>query len=171
MFAACIVLCASGASKLRRPEAARRALRAAGLPAGAWTVRGLGAVEIAAGATALLSGRTPVVLAVAVLYAGFAAFLASALLRHVDASCGCFAERDLPPSWLHVALDGIAALAALGFASLRPAPPGLAAFVSRSPGLGAALVAGSALIAWLAAQIVLLVPAAIVSYRGKIGTA
>ncbi len=167
VFAACIVLCASGVSKLRRPRAAARALRASGLPGGDVTVRAIGAVEVAAGTLVLIWGRVPAVLAVGALFMGFAAFLASALLRHVDASCGCFAERDLPPAWLHVVLDVTAALAALAFATLQRSPPGLVAFVARSPAQGLALAAGAALIAWLATQVVLLVPAAFVSYKGR----
>jgi hypothetical protein len=167
VFAACLVLCASGGSKLRRPDAAVRALRASGLRGGPWTVRSLGVLEIAAGGAVLVAPARAGSLAVAALYLAFAVFLATALARGAETSCGCFGTRDLPPSWLHVSLDGLAAAAALGFAVLRPEPPGLFAFIARSPAEGLALAAGSALIAWLAAQVVLLVPAAFVSYRGR----
>ena len=171
VFAACALLLASGASKLRRPEAANRSLRAAGLLGGPWRVRALGGLELAGATAVLITPRTVASLAVAALYLGFAVFLASVLTRRLDASCGCAGERDLSPSWLHVALNVFAALAALGFAVLRPAPPGLVGFIAKSPWSGVALAAGSALIAWLAAQAVLLVPSAVVSYTGRARTA
>lgn len=167
VFAAGIILCASGASTLRRADPVRRALHAAGLPDGPWGVRALAGVEIVAGASVLIWPGPGAFFAVAALYLGFAAFLASMLLRGVDASCGCAGRRDLPPSWLHAALTVIVALAAIGFAAVRPDPPGLVGFVARSPALGLALAAGSALIAWLGVQVVLLVPAAFDSYRGR----
>jgi hypothetical protein len=132
----------------------------------------LAALEIVLGAGGLFAPVTAVAAAVAAIYLGFAVFLVSLLARGVAAeSCGCAGTTDVPPSWLHVVLDVAGVAAALGFAALRPAPPGLTAVFAAHPLEGAALAAGAAMIAWLASQVALLAPSAFASYRGRASTA
>jgi len=53
-------------------------------------------------------------------FAIFAAAVGSLVVRHIPANCGCFgAGANTPPSWGHVAVDLLLALAALAIA-LRP---------------------------------------------------
>ncbi len=169
-LAACFVLCATGISKVWKPEPTGRALRAVGLPGSRLAVRLLGSAEVAAATGGILAPVAVTGVAVGTLYVGFAAFLVAALARDVPvASCGCAGERDLPPSWVHVALDLTAAAAAFGVGASRDAATvGIATFVAHRPFLGVALAAGALLIAWLAAQVVLFVPASFTAYRGSI---
>jgi uncharacterized membrane protein YphA (DoxX/SURF4 family) len=55
------------------------------------------------------------------MFVAYAAAIASAVVRHIPANCGCFGPSDQSTaSWGHVALD--AALAAIGAAIARYAP-------------------------------------------------
>src|SRR5262249_45342211 len=137
-FAACLVLCASGFAKIRNPEPTARALRGAALPSFPVGVQALGGLEVAAGAGGLFVPNTATTSAVGVLYLGFAAFLVFALARDLPgASCGCAGERDVPPTWLHVALDLIAAAAAFAVAATGAGAQraGLASFALHHPAL------------------------------------
>jgi hypothetical protein len=168
-FSASLLLVAGGATKLRRPAASMRALHAAGLPSLRSSARSLGLTEMAIGVAFLTSpGRVTGAL-LAGAYLAFAAFLASLLIRHVAvASCGCAGERDLPPSWLHVVLDVVAAGAALALAVASPSPAGLWRSAAQQPLSGVPFVLGLALIAWLAAHVVAYVPMLYRSYDGSV---
>lgn len=116
------VLAVAGLAKLRSPGGARRALDAVGLPASPIAVRLLGAIELglAIGCIASPSMTTALLLAGAFgLFAGFVGYL---LVRRIEVpTCGCFGERDTPPSVVHVAFNiGAAGAALLAFAG-RPA--------------------------------------------------
>jgi uncharacterized membrane protein YphA (DoxX/SURF4 family) len=112
MTAALLVL--SGGSKLRDPEPTRGALRAARLPSSRGVVLGLAGIEVAVGALALGLQSPLAAAAVAAVYLGFAGFVAFALLRDIPLqSCGCFGKSDIPPGWLHVAVN----LSAVGAAA------------------------------------------------------
>jgi hypothetical protein len=117
--AACLLLLATGAAKLRHPQGAVRALGAAGLPAPSWSGRALGAAEVAL-ATAALVGGTPVAgVAVGLLYGGFAIVAARLRARAATTSCGCFGDHDAPAALPHVVLDAALAVGALAW-SLDP---------------------------------------------------
>jgi methylamine utilization protein MauE len=117
-FLAAVLLALSGALKLRRPRPSAQALLDVGLPGSDGLGRGLGVVEVAAAAGAILAPAAGGALALAVAYAGFSAFLAYVLRRHPDAgSCGCVGTKALPPSALHLALDVVAAGIAVAYAA------------------------------------------------------
>jgi hypothetical protein len=98
-----------------------------------------------------------------VLYVGFAAFLVRLIRLGGASTCGCVGSRDAPPSPLHVALDAVAAAAAVSVAAWPV--PSLGSAVANSPFAGIPLVIGlvgaGALVAVVAAE----VPKAWSSYR------
>lgn len=126
----------SGLTKLRRPLATARALYAADLPASFVLVRVLAGAEVVMGCgmiAAVLSGRglEAAGIAVGTLYLLFAAFLGYVLIRDKAlGSCGCMGAADLPPSWLHFAVDALAASAACFVAFSQP-PDALARLTSQ----------------------------------------
>jgi hypothetical protein len=134
-----VVLVVAGAAKTVRPGDTAIALRAAGLPVGRLAVRVLAAAEVVLGAVAILvAGPVPGAL-VAVSYAGFAVFVALALLRHWPlASCGCLGRADSAPTFGHVAVD-VGAAASAGWWALAGAP-GIPGALGGQAGHGAALV-------------------------------
>jgi hypothetical protein len=143
-----LLLAGAGAAKAARPAGTARALRQAGWPVGAGTVRAGAAGEVVVGvAAAAVGGAVPIGL-LALSYLGFALFVSAALWRRWPlATCGCFGEPDTPPTATHAALDaglGLAAVAA--FVSGGPAPLDL---VARRPGWGAGLVLVAAVVAGL----------------------
>jgi Methylamine utilisation protein MauE len=108
------LLALAGAFKLRRPAPTVGALRAVGLPSRPALVRVLGAVELTLGATALVTGARPLLALTAAAYLAFAAFVAAALLSGAPLqSCGCFGQRDTPPSVVHLATNLAAAVVLL----------------------------------------------------------
>ena len=164
LYVAAGLLLVSGASKLRRPEAAARALYAAGVPGAREAARALGGAEVAAGALAL-AAPTPVgAPALAACYGGFAAFLAYLMWRRPEAaSCGCAGDRDVPPNAVHLALDLLAV--AVGISAWLLDAPGLAGYVA-GLGLGAIpVLAGIAATAGVAAVVATELPAALGAYR------
>lgn len=133
LFITSALLIVSGGAKIADRAPTAGALAAAGLPARPWMVPLLGAGEIAAG-TAALSGSVAGMLAHALLYLGFAAFVGLALIRHLPIqSCGCFGRPDTPPSATHVFinLSATATGPAMGFQ-----PLGLPAVLADQPGFG-----------------------------------
>jgi hypothetical protein len=148
-FASAALAVASGASKIRRPGPAARALEAAGLPSTSLAVRALGAAEIAIGSWCLTApGRTSAV-SLGLLYLAFAAFLARLMsTAGRDATCGCLGALDVPPSLLHVVLDLVGAGTSVAVAAAGP-PQGVLAGARDLPFRGAPLLAGIILIAYL----------------------
>lgn len=105
------LLALAGAFKLRRPAPTAGALRAMRLPGRHALVRVLGAVELALGAAALVTGARPLLALTAAAYLAFAAFVAAALLSDsLLQSCGCFGRRDTPPSVVHLTANLTAAV-------------------------------------------------------------
>lgn len=116
------LLGASGVAKLVDPEPTTGAMRAARIPASNPLSRLLATVEIVVAIVALSVGG-PTVVGAAILYAGFAVFTLSALTRRAPLqSCGCFGREDTPPSSLHIAFNGVAALALFSLAILGHNP-------------------------------------------------
>jgi hypothetical protein len=147
--AACLLLLATGAAKLRRPHAAARTLAAVGLPAPAWSGRALGAVEVTLGTAALLTGARAVAVGVGTLYVGFALVAARLRTRAATTSCGCFGEHDAPAALPHVVVDATLAAGALAW-SLDPSGA-LRAGLRAQPLAGVPYLVLCALLAWLVA--------------------
>ena len=151
-LAAAGLLMVAGVAKLVRPSGVARLVGAwplVGRPSTARLLaRGLGAAEALAGAAALVVGGAAAAGAVAVLYAGFGAFL----LATRPADCGCFGsitndDRGQGAPVLHAMLD--LAAAALAAVAAFAGAPALAAALDRSPAWGLPLLALTAVLAWL----------------------
>jgi hypothetical protein len=122
---ASLLLCVAGVSKLRAPAGA-----AAALQLSPRVVRALAAGEVALGLACALHPTPALAVALAVVYALFAAV--AAVLRRRRVACGCFGEEDFPVSAGHSiasALLGTPVLAAavagprgLGWLLKQPAP-------------------------------------------------
>ena len=143
----------AGAAKTRRPEPAREALRAAGIPAAGIVVRVVAGGELLVAAAGLgLPGWTGGL----IVAATFAALTAAAAIgggRAGALACGCFGDADGPALGpRHVATNALAAFAAAAGALAAPrsiaglAGPDPAAAVVR---LSAAVAVALALRAWL----------------------
>ena len=157
------MLGAAGAGKLVSPAAAAAALRSAGLPAGPAFARTAGAVELTAGAAALVAPSRPSLLAVAAVYVVLAG-VAVRLLRAGEAvtSCGCFGDAG-PPTRLHVGVD-VACAAVTAAAAVAP-PPGLATLAAGAPLAGTGLAVGAAACVYALTLVLRLLPAAATAYR------
>ncbi|MBV9311407.1 MAG: DoxX family membrane protein [Solirubrobacterales bacterium] len=105
-----VILCLAGFAKLRDPAGAAEAAREVGLPASAWAVRALAAVELVVGALVLATPGRAVAAVCAALYA-FLALVSIRLVRH-RASCGCFGQNDAPSSVMQVIIGCCFALVA-----------------------------------------------------------
>lgn len=147
-FAAVLVLGAAGVAKLARPDAARLALRTAGLPSTAGAVRVFGAGELAVTGWALGWGGRGAAAAVALAYLGFAGFAEVVRRRsRGQASCGCFGSSGAPLTSLHVIVDTV--VAALAIAAVVRPVPGLVAAAADTPAGGVPFLGYTVLLAWL----------------------
>lgn len=152
----------AGTLKLGRPATTARAMGEMGLPSSNLLVRVGAATEVAAAAGALAWGTRPFAIALAVSYAGFAAFVLAALRRGVPlSSCGCFGGvRDTPPTSMHLALNVVAAGVAVAVAVGAPHGAALAD-LGRMDGpllLRAVFVVSTAACAWFAYVALTLMP-------------
>lgn len=121
-FAACAVLVVAGAAKLRKPDPTVGALRGAGIPAGHGSVRALAVGEIVLGSSAILTGAPIAAVAVAIVYLGFAGFVAASLRSgRMVQTCGCFGSPDVPATAGHVAINVVSAAVGLAAAVATPA--------------------------------------------------
>jgi hypothetical protein len=101
-----LLLALAGALKAYDPTTTTGALRRAGLTVPAIAVRIGGAIEVAVGAAAIVTGGTVAAALVGLSYLLFTGFVLFALARHIPiGSCGCFGKVDTPPSLIHVALN------------------------------------------------------------------
>lgn len=145
-----------GLPKILHPGDLVRALRSSGLGVHPLLVRAFALAEVLAGGAAILLANRPALVAVALLHAGFTAFVVVALARGgVVASCGCFGRADTPPTRSHAAVTGLLALASAGSAVSPPESPWWAA--DPAPVVVTALLAG--LIGFLAWQVMAVLPA------------
>lgn len=95
---------------------------AAHLPSSNLVSRLLGASEFVVAVGALSAGGL-FVIASAVVYASFAVFTFSALMKRVPLqSCGCFGREDTPPTAVHVVFNVASALALASLPILGHAP-------------------------------------------------
>ena len=148
---AAVVLLLAGALKAARPTDTANALRALGVPAARPVVRVGGAVEVVIGAAALAFGGRALAALVGASYLAFTGFVAVALVRRIPiASCGCFGKVDTPPSSIHLALDGLAALASLWLAVHAGGAPAVDEVLTDQPLLGLPFLALLALATYLA---------------------
>lgn len=105
-FLAAALLVFSGIRKLADPAPTSGALRAAKLPSSRAAVFALASTEIGVGSIGLLGSGSIWAWAVALVYAGFAIFVALALSRRLPiASCGCFGKADTPPTASHLLVN------------------------------------------------------------------
>lgn len=75
----------------------------------------------------------PAGIVAAVMFACYAGGVASAVVRHIPASCGCFGPGDTATAdWPHVAFDAILVLAALAIVRGAPGPVALDPLLNRS---------------------------------------
>jgi hypothetical protein len=115
---AALVLALGGALKALEPADTANALRALRLPSGRFFVRVGGALELGVGLAALVTGATVLAALVGVSYIVFALVVLVALRSgRPISSCGCLGKIDTPPSWVHVAIDVIAAGVAIAAAT------------------------------------------------------
>jgi hypothetical protein len=145
--AAAALLVVAGALEVHRPDATVGALLAMGARVPVLVVRAGAVAAALLGASALVAGGgafgSSVAVLVALAYAGFAVFVALALVRDTPiSSCGCFGRDDTPPSVTHLALN----LAAATFAAVAALSPGsgISAVVADQPGFGIPFVLVSA---------------------------
>jgi hypothetical protein len=107
VLAASALLALSAVPKLAVPTSTILALRSVGMAwAGPKTVRSLAGLELAVGVGAIVVGGRVVDGVVALLYAGFSAFLVLALGRP-GASCGCTGRHDTPPTASHLVMTTV----------------------------------------------------------------
>jgi hypothetical protein len=107
------VLAYAGGAKLLDPTMTAGALRTMGLPASAWLVRLGAAAEVALGVAAVVVGGGVLWALVGLSYTLFALFVVVALVSgRPIGSCGCVGRVDIPPTWIHVALNALMGAAA-----------------------------------------------------------
>ena len=107
------VLAFAGAAKLFDPTMTVGALRVMGLPANALLVRAGAAAEVALAIAAVVVGGGILWALVGMSYTLFALFVVVALLSgRPIGSCGCIGRVDIPPTWLHAALNTLMGAAA-----------------------------------------------------------
>jgi hypothetical protein len=157
LFAAALVVGAAGVAKATRPDAARVALRNAGLPGRAWLVRLIGIGELAVAAYALGWGGRLGAGSIATAYVAFALFAAVVHRRSRGrASCGCFGSSGAPVGTLHVVVD--LAIAAGALVAVVDPVPGIATVAADTPLAGVPFVAFTVLLALLIEVLLTAVP-------------
>lgn len=131
---ATLVLALGGALKALEPADTANALRALRLPSGRVFVRVGGACELGIGLGALVTGATVLAAVVGVSYLAFGVVVLVALESgRPISSCGCLGKIDTPPSWVHVAIDVIAAGVAIAAATAVDTQVALPEVVSAQP--------------------------------------
>jgi hypothetical protein len=126
-------------AKLRAPAPARRTLITLGVTVPGVVIRAFATIELGLGLAAALTGARPAGVALAVLYAGFAAL--AALLARRQVACGCFGDSELPASGAQVAMSVVLAL--LSLAATLAGAHGLAWELAHAPASGAVLIVGA----------------------------
>jgi hypothetical protein len=123
-WALCLVLAASGATKVADPSAFAAALRELGLPG----VRGgsgrsaaviVGVVEVGLGLNGLVLGGWLAAGLAAVAYGAFTVVVLVARRRGL-ASCGCFGQRSGAPTLTHAAINAVSAVVCAAAAVVGP---------------------------------------------------
>ncbi|MDH3426024.1 MAG: hypothetical protein OEM22_05055 [Acidimicrobiia bacterium] len=142
------LLVVAGVLKLRAPDLAASALSAVRLRGGAAAVRLIALVEVAIGGLGVLFGGRAAASAVAIVYIGFAAFVAVALAKGVNAlACGCFGRSDSPLGPMHLVLN--LAGAAIGVAAAVWPVSGITG-ITQDPAQGVVVALAAVVAAYLA---------------------
>lgn len=123
-WALCLVLAASGATKVADPGAFAVALGGLGLPgmrgdAGRWAAVLVGVVEVGVGLNGLVLGGSVAAALAAVAYGAFTVVVLVARRRGL-ASCGCFGQRSGTPTLTHAALNAVSAVVCTAAVSAGP---------------------------------------------------
>jgi hypothetical protein len=157
--AAAVLLGVAGVPKVRDPGDLVRAVRSVGMPFGRNAVRAFAAAEVVVAAAALaVPGRVTAAL-LAAMYAAFTAFVVVALRRGgVLSSCGCFGRADTPPTRAHALVTGSACVVGLLVAVAPPSAPAWAALADSGGLAVAGFVALTALVGFLAWQVMAVLP-------------
>lgn len=114
---ACGLLCVAGVAKLVDPTMTVGALDRMGVHVSPSVVRFGGGVEGLLGAAAAVTGFGVLAVLVAVSYGVFAVYVVVAFVRgELLGSCGCFGRADTPPSIVHLLVDVVAIVGAVGVA-------------------------------------------------------
>ncbi|MBM3674852.1 MAG: hypothetical protein FJW88_07810 [Actinobacteria bacterium] len=112
---ACGLLCVAGVAKLADPTMTVGALDRLGVHVAPSTMRFGGGAEALLGATAAVTALSWIAALVAVSYGMFGVFVVVAMVRGAPiGSCGCFGRADTPPSVVHLLVDVVAIVAAVG---------------------------------------------------------
>jgi methylamine utilization protein MauE len=168
LYVAAGMLAVAGAAKLRRPVPTARALWEAGLPSSSAIARAVGGVELVVGGAVLIRPVPAAAFALCLAYLSFAAFLAFLIWgRPGSTSCGCMGGQDAPPNTVHLALNLVAATAAL-LAVWTPVP-GLASIVTGLGWAAVPFVVGTAFAGYLAYVVAAELPRAFSAYQGTHG--
>jgi hypothetical protein len=144
---ASLLLCVSGALKLRSSGPAMRAL---------------GAGEVALGAACAVHPTQGLAVALAVVYALFAGVAVVLMRRRV--ACGCFGENDFPVSAGHSIASAL--LGTLVLAEAVAGPRGLGWVFGRPPAIAAVLLIGLAGAVYGVVLVYTIVPRAWAAWSG-----
>jgi len=157
--AAAVLLAVAGVPKVRDPGDLVRAVRSVGMPFGRRAVRAFAAAEVVVALAALLVPGRVTAAALALMYAGFTAFVVLALRRGgVLSSCGCFGRADTPPTRAHALVTGAASLVGLLVAVDPPGSGAWSALADSGTGAVLGLVSLVALVGFLAWQVMAVLP-------------
>ncbi len=121
-WAVCLVLVASGATKVSEPDSFAVALDSFGVVGGApgrWAAVAVGVIEIGVGLNALVLGGRAMAGLAAAAYAMFTIVVILARRRGLT-SCGCFGARSGAPTLAHAGLNAASALVCAGAAVVGP---------------------------------------------------
>jgi hypothetical protein len=147
IVAAC-VLCVAGVMKLRSPSTRMRVL---------------GVVEVALGVACAVHPTRALAVALAVVYASFAAVALG--LRRRRAACGCFGEYDFPVTLAHVIASEL--LGTLALAAAVAGPRGLGWVLDQQAPNAVALLTGIAGAVYAVVLVYTVVPRAWVAWSGE----
>ena len=157
--AAAVLLAVAGVPKVRDPGDLVRAVRSVGMPFGRNAVRAFAAAEVVVAVAALAVPNRLTAALLALMYAGFTAFVVTALRRGgVLSSCGCFGKADTPPTRAHALVTGVASGTALLVAVDPPGAGAWSALTDSGVLAAAGLVALVALVGFLAWQVMAVLP-------------
>jgi hypothetical protein len=166
LFAASLLLGAAGIGKVLRPDAARVALRGAGLPSDPWSARLLGAVEFAAALGAVVVGGWLHASFVVAFYLGFAWFSWRLANRsRGQASCGCFGDSSAPVGRVHVAVN--LAVAAVVSGAIMAPTEGIASTTTETPWAGVPFLLLTLLTTWMLSVTLTALPTTLAAARSE----
>jgi hypothetical protein len=151
-----LLLLTAGVAKLHNPNSVVDAADRVGLGLSFSAIRFFAVIETGIGVAALSFSNRIVDASAAVLYLFFSSYLLYRLVHGINGGCGCGGAGDIPPSYLHVALN-LCAGSAFIVGGVHPLPSILDA-VRQTPWMGFPYMVGIAAIAYVAYRVVVLVP-------------